>query len=405
MPTPNPLHEIHQQAQAELIPYGPGIDADVGQSVQIVETFGQYEAEYAAIRKGVGLMDMPQFGLVRVIGSDRLEFLHRMLTNDTNGLEPGQCRRAFLLSKAGRVAADITILHGSEHTDLVLEVFQADGLTTELDKYLFSEDVQLKDVSDQYLHLALHGPASAAMLTQICGDNVCELGLMCHQSIRVAGYGCTVYRCDDTGSSGLHLIVPRDSAAAVYQHFLDAFQSGDSQADGWGAGRGRPIGWLAYNTARIEAGTPLYHIDFGPDSLPHETGILDQTVSFTKGCYLGQEIVARMQSLGHPKQVLVGLKLEDDRLPIAGSQVLEPQADGNDQAASDPKGTAQPPPIGSGAVVGAITSSTVSPMLGGQAIVFAMVKWAVHKAGTMVLVPAEGQLVRARVQGLSFYKP
>ncbi|MCC7406605.1 MAG: aminomethyltransferase family protein, partial [Phycisphaeraceae bacterium] len=138
---------------------------------------------------------------------------------------------------------------------------------------------------------------------------------------------------------------------------------------------GRGIGWMAYNTARIEAGSPLFHVDFGPDSLPHETAILSQAVSFTKGCYLGQEIVARMQSLGHPKRLLVGLRLPDDRLPIAGSQVLT--ADGQ--------------------VVGAVTSSTLSPLLGQTAIALAVVKWGRHEPGTTLRVAAEGAIVDARV--------
>src|SRR6185436_21150893 len=90
-------------------------------------------------------------------------------------------------------------------------------------------------------------------------------------------------------------------------------------------GLARRIGWHAYNIARLEAGWPIFNIDFGPDSLPHETGVLNDRVSFKKGCYLGQEVVARMQSLGHPKQRLVGLKAveetgaDEDRVPEAGA--------------------------------------------------------------------------------------
>jgi folate-binding protein YgfZ len=118
------------------------------------------------------------------------------------------------------------------------------------------------------------------------------------------------------------------------------------------------------------------------ETRPAEAGIVERTVSFTKGCYLGQEIVARMQNLGHPKRVLAGLRMNDERMPTAGAQVME-------------AGEA-------GGVIGAVTSSTISPMLGNIAIAFAVMKWGRHRPGEAVLVPAEGVQRRATVQSLVF---
>ncbi len=143
----------------------------------------------------------------------------------------------------------------------------------------------------------------------------------------------SAYRLDDTGAMGLHLFVPTDDAEMLYEKLLSAAgfdPEADAEPDADYAQRrretlrGRPIGWLAYNTARIEAGTPIFHVDFGHDSLPGETGLLDHAVSFNKGCYIGQEIVARMKNLGHPKRLLVGLKFPDQKLPVAGTQVPRP---------------------------------------------------------------------------------
>ena len=141
---------------------------------------------------------------------------------------------------------------------------------------------------------------------------------------------------------------------------------------------------MAYNTARIEAGASIYHIDYGPDTLPHEAALIEQTVSFTKGCYPGQEIVARMENLGHPKRLLVGLHLDDARLPIAGAQVFDSS---NDDAQ----------------VVGAVTSSTVSPMRGGKAIGLAMVKWGLCQIGTELSVFADGKRMLAVVANPSMF--
>ena len=177
--------------------------------------------------------------------------------------------------------------------------------------------------------------------------------------------------------------MPRDRAAAIWEFLLatDHIVGQDKR-------RVRPIGWLAFNIARIEAGTPLFNIDFGPTNLPHESGILHDRVSFTKGCYLGQEIVARMESLGKPKQTLVGLKMQSDLLPVAGAQVFERGADDV-----------------MGQQIGIVTSSTLSPMLGAAPIAFAMLKTACAAAGAAVLVNAEGEQVKATVESLRFWSP
>ncbi|MEO1511209.1 MAG: glycine cleavage T C-terminal barrel domain-containing protein, partial [Planctomycetota bacterium] len=152
----------------------------------------------------------------------------------------------------------------------------------------------------------------------------------------------------------------------------------------------RPSGWLAYNTARIEAGTALFNLDFSSDSLPAETGeqTLNDRVSFTKGCFLGQEVVARMHARGQAKQRLVGLRpigenLRDaegfPRQPVGGTQVF---------AKADPEGDP----------VGIVTSSTISPMCGGESICFAMLRSKFAEDGASVALTAEGARLEARVQ-------
>lgn len=388
------LRPLHENSGASFLPYGPASGQD-GPAIEVVDTFGAYEAEYAVIRKSVGLMDLPQAGVVEVTGTDRLGFLHRMLTHDTAGLQPGQGRRAFMLNQKGRIEADLLVLHESQRTWLVTDRYQASHVVDHLAHYVITEDVQLSDATRETIHLALHGPLATAVVSDCAGQAVNPLEPLGHQRFSCAGQSCLLFRSDDTGALGLHVLVPRSGAVGVYEELCREIGGGQGQA------RGRPIGWLAYNTARIEAGTPIYHIDFGPDSLPHETGVLNEAVSFTKGCYLGQEVVARMQSLGHPKRLLVGLKCADDRLPIAGSQVLE-LANGGDPASS-PSGRAGPDHTG-GVVIGAVTSSCLSPMLGGVAVGFAMIRWGMHEPGTRVVVPAQGQMVPAVIHTLALLK-
>ena len=357
--------------------------------IEIVESFGLYEAEYAAIRKGVGILDMPQRGFVAVGGTDRTSFLGAMLTNKMDGLgstdgAQGPVRRTFLLNRQGRIEADmIACSFDDDTTYLELDRCDAPKAVEELRKYLFSEDVVIEDVSGQYCHIVLHGPHAIGLFEHVTGEPVGQLDPMHGQGTKAKGF-LGVYRRDEAGTVGLHLLVQREAVKDLYQQFADAVGGLVPQVEG-GTRRpftGRGIGWYAYNTARIEAGTPFYHIDFGPDSLPHEAGgqAMAEAVSFTKGCYVGQEIVARMENLGHPKRVLAGLQFEDAHMPIAGSQVL----DADDEAT----------------IIGAVTSSALSPLNGNTAIGLAMMKWGKHRADIPVRVPAEGQLVSAQTHSL-----
>ena len=108
MPLINPLQPLHEQAEATFLPYGT--------EAQIVESYGEVEAEYAAIRKGAALMDAPHRSVAILTGKDRLSFLHNKVTNDTNRLTPGQGCYAYLLNLKGRIVLDLNILHTEEAT-------------------------------------------------------------------------------------------------------------------------------------------------------------------------------------------------------------------------------------------------------------------------------------------------
>ena len=153
---------------------------------------------------------------------------------------------------------------------------------------------------------------------------------------------------------------------------------------GRGKGPGRAVrgGWHAFNIARIEAGTPLYYLDFGPDSLPHETGeeTLNDRVSFKKGCYLGQEIVARMHARQQVAKQLVGLRVHADALPVAGAHLFDEKDN----------------------QVGMVTSSTVSPVLSNACIGLGYLKKPFFALGTKVRVAAEGAMREVEVVGRPF---
>ncbi|MEM9881912.1 MAG: glycine cleavage T C-terminal barrel domain-containing protein [Planctomycetota bacterium] len=402
--------DIYDRLDAVTMVYGPPLPD--GSVVEVAESFGEpsfgggYEAEYAAVRQRVGVMHLPQRGVLRLTGADVKDYLHRLCTQEINGLAGGQSVRAFQLDEKGKIAADLIVHHGDEDTWLEGDVFDLPWVADLIEKRLFTEDVTLEDLSDGKQVFWLLGPAAVRLLGEVAGESQADRGAAVgalggtHHVLDLPLNGgrsvhATAYRWDLGGVLGVRLVVPSEDAIEVYGSLLtrSGYEvGGDEAADAEYAARrrasmrGRPVGWSAFNTVRIEEGVPWYHVDFGRDSLPAEVPGpygYESAVSFTKGCYLGQEVVARMKSLGHPKKRLVGLKLEDEDLPVAGSHVVEPK---------DPA-----------KVIGGVTSSTAAPLRGQAAVAFAVVRWGRHRPGTAVAVLVEGRPMAAevvRVDGL-----
>jgi folate-binding protein YgfZ len=350
--------------------------ADGGDPVALVPaSYGSVEVEYAALRRGCALLDGCARGIIRVRGKDRLDVLQRMLTQDLRGLESGGVRRSFWLNRKGRIDADLSVVAFDDHWLLECDALDAPGAATSLSSFIFNEDIEL--VHDATLRvLSLAGPSTFEALTAVGA----ETGVLAPSDARscmvhVAGIPCHAWRLDWFGVPTVHLACAAERAAELWKALL-------AQVDlAHGRRRVRPCGWYAQNIARIEAGEPWCHVDFGRESLPHESGVLRERVSFTKGCYLGQEIVARMESLGKPKQVVTALRIVGDALPSAGEQVFSLTEGG-----------------GLAEQVGAITSSTLSPMLGAVSIALATVRTAHAAPGTILAVNAEGMTARAVVQ-------
>jgi folate-binding protein YgfZ len=364
------LHALHEQAGAEFQPYGP---------TQVVSTFGQPEAEYAAIRKGAALIDSAQRGVLELAGKDRHAFLNNLLTNQVwdkqtkTGLSPGQGLYAFFLNTKGRIVADMNVLERGDRTLLEMDGRLLAEVAAAFDKFLFAEQVRISNLAEKACVLQLHGPQSAALVDPALAA-LLQLG---STELMLFGVNVTAFRDDSAGVPGYGLIVPADAAAQVWTQLLALGETGDRLRL-----KLRPAGWAAYNATRIEAGRAIFGIDYDPTVLPAETGQFDRAVSITKGCYLGQEIVARMHARQQLARQIVGIRMIGDALPIAGAQI------------TDEPGT----------IVGIVTSSTVSPVLSNAAICLAMVKKPFIALGTKLRIPAEGEIREGVVSQLPFWK-
>ena len=351
----NPLQANHEKAGAEFQAYG---------QTPIVLTFGEPQAEYAAIRKSAAIIDRPWRGFLEFTGKDRHAFLNNLLTNQIwdkekkQGLAAGQSVYAFFLNNKGRIVSDMNVVELGERTLLEMEEDKVEAIRTAFDRYLFAEQVKMKSLVGEVHEFFITGPRAAEVLANAEG---------------------VTFRDDICGVPGFVLIVPTASAEQTWNHFTQG-PAGEFDDDMRFRGRARPCGWAAFNTTRIEAGRPLFGIDFDDSVLPAETGLFDRAVSLTKGCYLGQEIVARMHARGQVARKLVGIRMDNDALPLAGTKIY-------DDAQNE---------------IGGITSSTISPILSNIAICLGYVKKPFFTTGTKLHIPAEGSMHIAEVVDLPF---
>ncbi|MEZ6162999.1 MAG: glycine cleavage T C-terminal barrel domain-containing protein [Phycisphaerales bacterium] len=374
-PICSPVHVLHEQREAYFLPYG----VETSRS-SVVETFGDLDMEYAALRKGSVIFDENHMGTIEIRGSERLAFLNSMLTAKVIDQQPGENRWSFWLNRKGRIDADLRLAETGEGMFVRVDRHLAQATAESLGTFVFAEDVEIVDASDRLHRFAIHGPSALHWAGHLAGQDL-QISQGHNCLVDIGSSRVLIERDDLCGEIGLSLCVQTEHARALYERLLEiAEQHPDLKA--------RPSGWMAINAARIEAGTPLFNLDFGGSNLPVESGIIEQRVNFTKGCYLGQEVVARMHARGACNKKVVALRIEDQRITPEHTEIFQPTT--GSQVFEVGKESETP--------VGIVTSSTISPMLGAIPIAFAMIKNGHDTPGTDLSISAEGKLVRGVVQ-------
>lgn len=312
--------------------------------------YGDPAAEYAAAHQGAVVVDRSHEGRLRAVGRDRLDLLHRMSTNDLTGLPPGAATETVLTTPIARIVDVLWVLNRGETVLALTSAGQGTRVRRWLAGYIFYNDqVKFEDASAELGQLGLFGPrapaAAEALLPGAAGladDHFLEQdGLIVLRGRPLAGAGYTV-------------IAPAERLPGVWQQAVDA-----------GAA---PAGEDAFQWLRLKAGRPYVDHEISEEYIPLEANLWP-AVSFSKGCYIGQEIIARMESRGKLARRLLGLRLEAPVRP--GAQVLA--GEGN-------------------APAGAVTSAAVLPDLGPVALAY--LKTSQAQAGTAVRVEGTaGQVV------------
>lgn len=287
----SPLEALHQAAGARMLPVG---------SSALPLTFGDVPGEYAAGASGAALFDETERGAVRVAGRDAAEFLHRLLANRVKGLEAGQGSRNLLLNAKGKVEHlfDLTCLGAEFH--LSTAPGAAPALLAALDRYHFSEQVTLQDKSDEHAPVALTGPEGARVLGSIVG-NVPELERGHSFDGDFETGPVRVTRGLVAGSLGWRIDAGPERATSLWQRLIEA-----------GA---RPAGRVAWDCLRVEAGQAEAVLDVDENVYPQEAR-LEDAFHLAKGCYIGQEVVAKIDTYGGLNKRLVLVAIDhDDPLP------------------------------------------------------------------------------------------
>lgn len=269
-----------------------------------VWAFGDWQAEYAAFRQAAGLVPWDAHTEVVLSGAERASFLNRLGTNRLDRLAPGHGTETFLTDAKGHVLAHLLVWAESEQLVLTSSGQFGTRILTHLDYYLIREAVELADRSDEVTALGLHGPQAVAVLERMA-DGPWPTEPLQHRPLVLESVPVAV-RAVPYGHEVSYLIVaPREAAADLWSALRHA-----------GA---EPCGQRAADVLRIEAGWPWYGVDITEANLPQEIARDSHTLSFTKGCYLGQETVARIDARGHVNQTLVGLRLPGHEPPAAGT--------------------------------------------------------------------------------------
>lgn len=259
---------------------------------EVPSHFGDPAREYQRLRESAALRDVSYFGKIKFTGKDVVKFLQGKITNDAALLTPGQGIFTTALDIKGHIQADMKIYGFPEYKLMVLMHYAKDHILKFLDRYIISEDVRLADVTGEYGMVQVLGPKAEEALRK---RGISELPgeLFSFITTRVSGVPAELIRL----GAGFALLCASSDTPAL----LDALDV-------------PPIGMRAFDIFRIENGMPLFKRDFDETNFPQEAR-LDSTLNFKKGCYLGQEVMARIDAQGHVNKFLMGIASTGEMRP------------------------------------------------------------------------------------------
>jgi folate-binding protein YgfZ len=274
---------------------------------RLPELFSGFEAEYRAAREHLALFDTNWHAIVQLTGPDRVRYLNAIVSNDIKSLGEGFGTLALLLNPQGHILAELEV-YGLQDKLLVLSHASVRERTVAtLDKFIIMDDVTLHDVTDEFGTIAVEGPRAGTVISELCGLALEGFSEHAIAEVKVAGVPCHLIRHSHFGEPGAEIVAPREHLGLVWRALSGAVR----------ALQGLPIGMRALNALRLEAGVAWFPEDFNDTVIPQEAALETTHISFSKGCYTGQEIVERVRSRGQVNRRRVRLKFSAAEPPLA----------------------------------------------------------------------------------------
>ena len=364
-----PLYHIHERLGATFAEKHEGWSVAVHYTDPI--------SEHHTVRSSVGIADVSYRGSYQLTGDDRAKFLHRIISNDVESLSAGQGAYATLLTHRGKIIADLNIYILEDAITIDTAPETTENVFTELDKYIIADDVELSDLTAETGAIAVYGPKSSELVQSVLNtSDVANLqehqNCVCEVDASLKGTIVCV-RTDTSGEIGYMLYITANRLEPLWEALMAEGSQFNVQ----------PIGWNALESLRIEAGVPRYGTELTDAVIPLEAE-LEHAIDFEKGCYIGQEIVARMKYRGHPNRLLRGMEIDGSPTSQDGSKLHlnAPVFNGDKE-------------------VGWVTSATFAPTLAKE-IALGYVRIAVTEPGSRVQIETSDGRIDATVVGLPF---
>lgn len=301
------LHDFHQKLGGRFTTLN---------GAEVVADYGNADGEHTALHEAAGILDLSFRSRLCLTGADRIRLLHGQVTNDVKALVAGAGCYAALVTAKGRMESDLNIYCLADELLLDFEPGLAAAISQRLEKYIVADDVQVVDVASMYGLLSLQGPKADVIVSSLGVFATLPKGYFDFVKADAPELG-ELYLMNQprTGSVGYDLFVPTAGMSSAIEKFI-----GVAQKQG-----GRPCGWTALESARIEAGIPRFGLDMDETNFPQECGIEERAVSYNKGCYIGQEVLNRIHTMGHVNKHLCGLRLADSpaSLPSKGDKLFQ----------------------------------------------------------------------------------
>ena len=308
-PIPSPLAGVYAGAGAKMgVWFGCALPDD----------FGDPAAEYRSANQTVALEDKNYRSHLKFTGPDRVRYLNAILTNNIKDLAAGQGTIALLLNPQGHILAEMEVYAFTDHHLCVSYAMIREQLTQWMDKYIIMDDVALADETARWGTLALEGPKAVAVVKELTGVDLQRLNELSIVEVRLfpskasqpplSELACRMVKRSPGGVAGADFVVQGEQLQTLWQMLLEA-----ARRHGGG-----PAGYTALSGQRLAQGVPWFGYDFGEKQIPHEAGLENSHISYTKGCYTGQEIVERVRSRGHVNRRRVSLLFSGDAVPEPG---------------------------------------------------------------------------------------